>query len=220
MGIREHYDRELKELDEKILAMAQSAAEAVELAMEALAQGDAEKARSVIDGDDAIDRAEHVIEHLCLGLIACQQPVAGDLRKISAAMKAVTDLERLGDAAEDIALLARRRGAEQIPALLEMLCAMGGETAAMLRSAIQAYAEEDLALAARVIEQDDVIDDYFRQVKASLPAYFTAAHPLTDCAIDDLMVAKYLERIGDHAVNLAEWVQFSKTGVHKQQRIV
>lgn len=220
MGIREHYDRELKELDEKILAMAQSAAAAVELAMEALAQGDVEKAQAVIDGDDAIDRAEHAIEHLCLGLIACQQPVAGDLRKISAAMKAVTDLERLGDAAEDIALLARRRGEEQIPALLELLCTMGSETAAMLRSAIRAYAEEDLALAARVIEQDDVIDDYFRQVKASLPAYFTAAHPLTDCAIDDLMVAKYLERIGDHAVNLAEWVQFSKTGVHKQQRIV
>lgn len=220
MGTRDHYDQSLKDLDEKILTMAGHAADAVEAAMDALETSSAETAQAVIDGDDRIDREEHAIEHLCLGLIACQQPVAGDLRKISTAMKVVTDLERLGDAAEDIAEISLRRGNEVIPELLDVLRATGRETVSMIRSAIAAYASEDLNLAAQVIEQDDVIDNYFCQIKTSLANYFAQEHPEIDCAIDYLMVAKYLERIGDHAVNLAEWVQFCKTGIHKHQRIV
>lgn len=220
MGTRDHYDQSLKDLDEKILTMAGHAADAVEAAMDALETSSAETAQAVIDGDDRIDREEHAIEHLCLGLIACQQPVAGDLRKISTAMKVVTDLERLGDAAEDIAEISLRRGNEVIPELLDVLRATGHEAVSMIRSAIAAYASEDLNLAAQVIEQDDVIDNYFCQIKTSLANYFAQEHPEIDCAIDYLMVAKYLERIGDHTVNLAEWVQFCKTGIHKHQRIV
>ena len=220
MGTRDHYDQSLKDLDEKILTMAGHAADAVEAAMDALETSSAETAQAVIDGDDRIDREEHAIEHLCLGLIACQQPVAGDLRKISTAMKVVTDLERLGDAAEDIAEISLRRGNEVIPELLDVLRATGREAVSMIRSAIAAYASEDLNLAAQVIEQDDVIDNYFCQIKTSLANYFAQEHPEIDCAIDYLMVAKYLERIGDHAVNLAEWVQFCKTGIHKHQRSV
>lgn len=220
MVTRDHYDQSLKDLDEKILTMAGHAADAVEAAMDALETSSAETAQAVIDGDDRIDREEHAIEHLCLGLIACQQPVAGDLRKISTAMKVVTDLERLGDAAEDIAEISLRRGNEVIPELLDVLRATGREAVSMIRSAIAAYASEDLNLAAQVIEQDDVIDNYFCQIKTSLANYFAQEHPEIDCAIDYLMVAKYLERIGDHAVNLAEWVQFCKTGIHKHQRIV
>ena len=220
MGTRDHYDQSLKDLDEKILTMAGHAADAVEAAMDALETSSAETAQAVIDGDDRIDREEHAIEHLCLGLIACQQPVAGDLRKISTAMKVVTDLERLGDAAEDIAEISLRRGNEVIPELLDVLRATGREAVSMIRSAIAAYASEDLNLAAQVIEQDDVIDNYFCQIKTSLANYFAQEHPEIDCAIDYLMVAKYLERIGDHTVNLAEWVQFCKTGIHKHQRIV
>lgn len=220
MGTRDNYDQALRDLDEKILTMAGHAADAVESAMDALETSNADQARAVIEGDDRIDREEHAIEHLCLGLIACQQPVASDLRKISTAMKVVTDLERLGDAAEDIAEISLRRGNEVIPELLSVLAATGHEAVDMIRSAIAAYAAEDLTLAAEVIKRDDVIDDHFSQIKASLAKYFAQEHPEIDCAIDYLMVAKYLERIGDHAVNLAEWVQFCKTGIHKHQRIV
>lgn len=220
MGTRDNYDQALRDLDERILSMAGHAADAVEHAMEALETSNIDEAKNVIEGDDRIDREEHAIEHLCLGLIASQQPVASDLRKISTAMKVVTDLERLGDAAEDIAEISQRRGSEVIPELLAVLAATGREAVGMIRSAIAAYAAEDLTLAAKVIQKDDVIDDYFSQIKASLAQYFAQEHPEIDCAIDYLMIAKYLERIGDHAVNLAEWVQFCKTGIHKHQRIV
>lgn len=220
MGTRDTYDQALRDLDDRILAMAGHAADAVERAMNALENSNAEEAQEVVEGDDRIDREEHAIEHLCLGLIACQQPVASDLRKISTAMKVVTDLERLGDAAEDIAEISLRRGSEVIPELLSVLAATGREAVGMIRSAIEAYAAEDLTLAAKVIDKDDIIDNYFCQIKSELAKYFAQAHPEIDCAIDYLMIAKYLERIGDHAVNLAEWVQFCKTGIHKHQRIV
>lgn len=220
MGNRDNYDQSLRDLDDKILAMAGHAADAVERAMGALETSNTEEAEEVIKGDDRIDREEHAIEHLCLGLIACQQPVASDLRKISTAMKVVTDLERMGDAAEDIAEISIRRGNEVIPELLTVLVKTGQEAVSMIRSAITAYAAEDLTLAAEVIDRDDIIDDAFSQIKTALAQYFAQEHPEIDCAIDYLMVAKYLERIGDHAVNLAEWVQFCKTGIHKHQRIV
>ena len=220
MGNRDNYDQSLRDLDDKILTMAGHAADAVERAMGALETSNAAEAEDVIRGDDRIDREEHAIEHLCLGLIACQQPVASDLRKVSTAMKVVTDLERLGDAAEDIAEISIRRGNEVIPELLAVLVKTGHEAVDMIRSAIAAYAAEDLTLAAEVIDRDDVIDEAFSQIKAALAKYFAQEHPEIDCAIDYLMVAKYLERIGDHAVNLAEWVQFCKTGIHKHQRIV
>ena len=207
MGNRDTYDQSLRDLDDKILAMAGHAADAVESAMGALETSNLAAAQAVVEGDDRIDREEHAIEHLCLGLIACQQPVAGDLRKISTAMKVVTDLERLGDAAEDIAEITLRRGNEVIPELLSVLSATGREAVGM-------------TLAAEVIAQDDVVDNYFSEIKQKLTRYFAQEHPEIDCAIDYLMIAKYLERIGDHAVNLAEWVQFCKTGIHKHQRIV
>ena len=220
MGTRDTYDQSLRELDQKILTMAGHAADAVEHAMDALENSNIEEAQAVIAGDDSIDREGHAIEHLCLGLIASQQPVASDLRKVSTAMKVVTDLERLGDAAEDIAELSIRRGSEVIPELLVLLTETGREAVGMIRTAIAAYAAEDMTLAAEVIDRDDVIDEHFSQIKTALAKYFTQEHPEIDCAIDYLMIAKYLERIGDHAVNLAEWVQFSKTGIHKHQRIV
>ena len=220
MGNRDTYDQSLRDLDDKILAMAGHAADAVESAMGALENSNLAAAQAVVEGDDRIDREEHAIEHLCLGLIACQQPVAGDLRKISTAMKVVTDLERLGDAAGDIAEITLRRGNEVIPELLSVLSATGRQAVSMIRSAIAAYASEDLTLAAKVIAQDDVVDNYFSEIKQKLTKYFAQEHPEIDCAIDYLMIAKYLERIGDHAVNLAEWVQFCKTGIHKHQRIV
>ena len=136
MGNRDTYDQSLRDLDDKILAMAGHAADAVESAMGALENSNLAAAQAVVEGDDRIDREEHAIEHLCLGLIACQQPVAGDLRKISTAMKVVTDLERLGDAAEDIAEITLRRGNEVIPELLSVLSATGREAVSMIRSAI------------------------------------------------------------------------------------
>ena len=158
MGTRDTYDQSLRELDQKILTMAGHAADAVEHAMDALENSNSEEAQAVIAGDDSIDREEHAIEHLCLGLIASQQPVASDLRKVSTAMKVVTDLERLGDAAEDIAELSIRRGSEVIPELLVLLTETGREAVGMIRTAIAAYAAEDMTLAAEVIDRDDLVD--------------------------------------------------------------
>lgn len=134
-------------------------------------------------------------------------------------MKVVTDLERLGDAAEVLPRSPCRRGNEVIPELLSVLSATGREAVSMIRSAIAAYASEDLTLAAKVIAQDDVVDNYFSEIKQKLTKYFAQEHPEIDCAIDYLMIAKYLERIGDHAVNIAEWVVYAITGLYKGEEL-
>ena len=219
MGTRDNYDQALRDLDEKILTMAGHAADAVESAMDALETSNAEQARAVIEGDDRIDREEHAIEHLCLGLIACQQPVAGDLRKISTAMKVVTDIERMGDHASDIAeiiphLVTVRR--EGDPAVSQAI-AMGRKAYQMILDAMAALTAEDEVAARRVIAADDAVDYDFNAIKHTLAQEIAADPAKVDAALDLLMVIKYLERIGDHAVNVAEWVQFVRTGRYKDE---
>ena len=216
--MRSRFDEQLAQLERELIEMGALCEESIALAAKSL--GDGSLARQVAPLDTEIDRKERDIESLCLKLLLQQQPVARDLRQISAALKMITDLERIGDQAEDIAEITLRRGNEVIPELLSVLSATGREAVSMIRSAIAAYASEDLTLAAKVIAQDDVVDNYFSEIKQKLTKYFAQEHPEIDCAIDYLMIAKYLERIGDHAVNLAEWVQFCKTGIHKHQRIV
>ena len=187
-----------------------------------LLQLDTMLARSVIARDSEIDSAEHEIEHRCLTLFLRQQPVAGDLRKVSTALKMVTDIERIADQASDIAeitLHLHPEGARTV-GVLDDLYAMGDIALHMVKDAIAAYVQVDLSTAAQVIARDDDCDAMFSRISKEIAAYI-AAHPSdAETALDLFMIDKYLERLGDHAVNIAEWVEFLKTGVHKSRKIV
>ena len=219
---RKVYDAELLQLDTMLARMGHAAGGAIESAMTALRTGDVELARGVIARDSEIDAAEHEIEHRCLTLFLRQQPVAGDLRKVSTALKMVTDIERIADQASDIAeitLHLKTEGAQGV-GVLEDLEKVGAMALRMVKDAIGAYVQVDLSVAAQVIARDDECDAMFRKISGEIAQYI-AAHPdQAETALDLFMISKYLERLGDHAVNVAEWVEFLKTGVHKSRKIV
>lgn len=164
--------------------------------------------------DGEIDQKERSIESLCLKLLLQQQPVARDLRQISAALKMITDMERIGDQADDISeiipFLNGRTGGE-----CEYIAEMARAAIHMVTESIDAYVRRDIVLAHAVIEYDDIVDDLFNKVKQSLIDMIAKNPQDGEFAIDLLMIAKYFERIGDHATNIAEWVEFSVTGMHK-----
>ncbi|MEG0910369.1 MAG: phosphate signaling complex protein PhoU [Ruthenibacterium sp.] len=220
MNARLSFDAELEALSSALITMGALATDAIAKAMDALQTGDGDLARSVMTGDAQIDAMERTIEHQCLTLLLRQQPVAGDLRKISTAIKMITDIERVGDAAADIAEISTYAGIAGIPAALSDIADMAKAAQEMVNDAIDAYVSENLTLAAAVIERDDVVDDYFNKIKMDLAGYIAADAGKIDCAIDYLMITKYLERLGDHAVNICEWVQFYKTGMHKSEKIL
>ena len=218
-SVRKMYDAELLQLDTMLARMGHAAGGAIESAMTALRSGDTELARSVIARDNEIDSAEHEIEHRCLTLFLRQQPVAGDLRRISTAMKIVTDIERIGDHAADIAeiiphLAASRKAGD--PAVSDAI-RMGQKAHKMLLDALAALTGEDEPAAQKVIAADDEVDYDFNAIKRTLAAEIAADPAKVDAALDLLMVIKYLERIGDHAVNLAEWVEFLRTGRYQNE---
>lgn len=189
--------------------------EAIGKATTALKEGNMEQAEKVRIADEEIDRAETDIERLCLRLLLQQQPVARDLRQISAALKMITDMERIGDQASDIAeiiITEDKSEAQDIP----MIIKMSEAASKMVRDSVNAYVEKDLDLARKVMENDDVVDELFEEVKTTLINFIAENKGLQGVeAIDLIMVAKYLERIADHATNIAEWVEFSITGIHK-----
>ena len=189
--------------------------EAIGKATTALKEGSMEQAEKVRIADEEIDQAETDIERLCLGLLLQQQPVARDLRQISAALKMITDMERIGDQASDIAeiiITEDKSEAQDIP----MIIKMSEAASKMVRDSVNAYVEKDLDLARKVMENDDVVDELFEEVKTTLINFIAENKGLQGVeAIDLIMVAKYLERIADHATNIAEWVEFSITGIHK-----
>ena len=222
MSNRTQYENDLAALKTALTEMGQSAADAVEAAMEALCTADAGAAAAVAQGDGRINNMERDIEHRCMTLLLRQQPVAGDLRRISTAMKVVTDIERIADQASDIAeitLHLHPEGARTV-GVLDDLYAMGDIALHMVKDAIAAYVQVDLSTAAQVIARDDECDAMFGRISKEIAAYI-AAHPDdAETALDLFMIDKYLERLGDHAVNIAEWVEFLKTGVHKARKIV
>ena len=222
MSIRKQYDSDLEALRTALVEMGQNAAEAVENALEALCTADTAAAQKIVQGDDRINNMERDIEHRCMALLLRQQPVAGDLRHISTAMKVVTDIERIADQASDIAeitLHLHPDGARTV-GVLDDLYAMGDIALHMVKDAIAAYVQVDLSTAAQVIARDDDCDAMFSRISKEIAAYI-AAHPGdAETALDLFMIDKYLERLGDHAVNIAEWVEFLKTGVHKSRKIV
>ena len=220
-SVRKMYDAELLQLDTMLARMGHAAGGAIESAMTALRTGDTELARSVIARDSEIDSAEHEIEHRCLTLFLRQQPVAGDLRRISTAMKVVTDMERIGDHAADIAeiiphLVTVRK--EGDPAVSQAI-RMGQKAYQMILDALAALTAEDETAARKVIAADDEVDYDFNAIKHTLAREIAADPGKVDAALDLLMVIKYLERIGDHAVNLAEWVEFVRTGCYHNETL-
>jgi len=189
---------------------------AISKVTQALKEGSAGQARVVVAEDEEIDQMEKEIERLCLKLLLQQQPVARDLRRISAALKMITDMERIGDQTSDIAEIIISAKYENVAQDIDLIGAMATGVSTMVRDSVVAYVEKDLELARKVMASDDKIDAYFDEIRDKMIAYIKAEHGEQGNRIFDLiMVTKYLERIGDHATNIAEWVEFSITGVHK-----
>ena len=219
MSIRKQYDTDLESLKNSLTEMGRNSADAVENALEALCVADADAAAAIVKEDARINNMERDIEHRCMTLLLRQQPVAGDLRRISTAMKVVTDIERIGDHAADIAeiiphLVTVRK--EGDPAVSQAI-AMGKKAHQMILDALAALTAEDENAARRVIAADDAVDYDFNAIKHQLAQEIAEDPGKVDAALDLLMVIKYLERIGDHAVNVAEWVQFVRTGRYKDE---
>lgn len=213
--MRNRFDRQLKMLNDELIEMGSMIERAIEQSLVALITQDQEKAREVIAFDGEVDRQEREIESLCMKLLLQQQPVARDLRLISAALKMITDMERIGDQAADIAELAVMMAKKPYERELTQISRMGKETMGMVNSSVDAFVEKDLEKARAVLKHDDVIDRLFDTVKSELISLIREDLENGEQATDLLMVAKYLERIGDHATNIAEWVIYSITGEHR-----
>ena len=212
--MRDLFQEQLNELKRELTVMGASCEEIIALASQALTGWDAELVQKVNTIGGQIDESERTIETICMKLLLRQQPVARDLRQISAAMKMITDMERIGDQAEDIVEIVPYMNAhpdEKYPKIREMAKA----AQSMVTEAVDAYVKQDLSLAKKVMAHDDVVDDYFTQVKKGIIDIIAAEPSQGEYALDLLMIAKYFERIGDHCTNIAEWVEFSVIGIHK-----
>ena len=212
--MRDFFQEQLKELNRELVRMGADCEEIIALASDSLTGWNEELAKNVSVIGARIDEGYRTVENICLKLLLRQQPVARDLRVISAAMKMITDMERIGDQAEDIVDLVprmERRADEKYPKIREMAKA----AKAMVTEAVDAYVKQDLELAYAVMKHDDVVDDYFDRVKKGIIGIIAENPSEGEYALDLLMIAKYFERIGDHCTNIAEWVEFSVTGVHR-----
>jgi len=220
MTTRRQYDDELKDLSAALIKMGTMAIEAVTRSMEALKTFDKQLAKEIIEDDANINSMERDIETMCLKLILKQQPVATDLRKISTAIKMITDIERIGDAASDIAEISQYHDKCDFPELQGEVLMMAENAKEMVADAIDAYVKGDLDLAKKTMRKDDIVDNYFRNIRSELAhRIYKDSHDM-ETVIDYLMITKYLERVGDHAVNICEWVQFYVTGIHINERII
>jgi len=206
------FDMQLNELNNMLQQMGELIVTTIALAAQALIEHDMELAQKVIDGEKEINQIEKDIEALCLKLLLQQQPVASDLRLISSALKMITDLERIGDQAADICDIVIVMGDEPHVVRLETIQEMATATVKMVTESIDAYVTKDLKLAKAVKKYDDVVDGLFDKAKNDLIEMIRSGTPNSEQAIDLLMIAKYFERIGDHARNVAEWVMFSIQG--------
>ena len=212
--MRNRFDEQLEQLHVEIIKMGALCETAISAAAQCLQKEEKELQRQVFSTDAEIDEKEKEIESLCLRLLLHQQPVAGDLRRISAAMKMISDMERIGDQAADIAELAPYIVQKNLSGRVKIVD-MARAAVGMVTDSVEAFVRSDLALAEKVIEEDDAVDALFDQIKEEIIEQIRRQDVDSKVSMDLLMAAKYLERIGDHAVNVAEWVQYSITGVHK-----
>lgn len=212
---RIRFNEQLSELNKEMIQMGGLCESAIDTCVDALLNGDESLAKEVSKREKEIDEKESEVTALCMKMLLHQQPVASDLRQISAALKMVTDLERIGDQADDIGEMicytARHAISEH-----GNIQKMGNATKKMVRDSIDAFVRQDKELAAQVISYDDVVDELFVSIKKSVIDSIDKKSIDGEYASDILMIAKYFERIGDHAVNVAEWVEYSITGVHRK----
>ena len=218
--MRHKFDEELEILNNNLIEMGGLIEDAIESSVEALIKKDINLAQKVIAMDNVTDDKERAIERHCLKLLLQQQPVARDLRLISTALKMITDMERIGDQAADISEITLQLAPQEYIKELEHIPQMAKAAMKMVTDSIDAFVRKDLELAAQVIKDDDIVDDFFNIIKDELLLLIQKNINNGEQAIDFLMIAKYLERIGDHAENIAEWVIFSITGEHKNQKIM
>ena len=214
--MRSRFDEQLALLNRELIEMGSLCEEVIALASRALTEGDRELAAKVAPLDEEIDQKERAIESLCLKLLLQQQPVARDLREISSALKMISDLERIGDQAADIAELTRFVRLPDGPGR-QRIEEMSKAVIRMVTDSVDSFVKRDLELAREVCREDDQVDDLFNQVKKELIGLIAADADSGELWLDLIMVAKYLERIGDHAVNLAEWVEFLRTGRYQNE---
>lgn len=218
VNMRNRFDRQLVQLNNELIEMGGMIEKAISDTVKALVNQDIELASNVIEYDEKIDHQEREIEQLCLKLLLQQQPVAKDLRLISAALKMITDMERIGDHATDISEITIELSKESYIKKLDHIQQMAKETMVMLVQSVEAFVNKDMDKARTVIVHDDVVDDLFNKVKAELIAMIHEDVNAGEQASDLLMAAKYFERIGDHATNISEWVIFSITGQHPDDK--
>lgn len=212
--MRNRFDRQLAELNSDLIQMGSMIEHAIEMAIQALNSMDEDKAAMAIAYDEEINGEEKEIENLCFKLLLQQQPVARDLRVISAALKMITDMERIGDHAADISEVTLHLAKTGYKNNLNHIQKMAAETTYMVVKSIEAYVEKNKEKAKEVIRHDDVVDELFCQARKDVIEIIRQNAELGEPATDLLMIAKYFERIGDHATNIAEWVIFSITGIH------
>lgn len=207
--MRSKFDEQLRQLNNEMTMMSTMIEKAIQDTIEAFFNQDAETAKRIMSEDALVDQEQKKIENICFQLLIQQQPVARDMRTITAAMKMVTDMERIGDQAADIAELTVMLADHPYVLKADNIKQMSAETTIMLLQAIEAYVERDIVKAQAVIDHDDIVDALFLKVKADLIETIRNYPDQGEQAADLLMVNKYLERIGDHATNIGEWVIFS-----------
>lgn len=209
-----HFERQLEELHKHLITLGNLCEKAITLSAESIQMQEQKTAKMVFETDHEIEKKERELESLCMHLLLHQQPVAGDLREISAALGMISDMERIGDQAADIADLSLfiDKTKVRIP---DTISEMAQVTVEMVTESVEAFIKSDLELCRKVIRDDDRVDTAFNQVKEMLADLIYKQNLDAKAGLDLLMTAKYIERIGDHAVNIAEWVEYSITGIHR-----
>ncbi len=217
MSIRARYERELKSVFDSLVLMCRHIESAIEKCIEALVSRDATLAVDVIEEDELVDRLERDIEQSCLKILLMEHPVAGDFREVTAALKMITDLERIGDQARDIAEITMQFGDKEYIKKLEHIPQMAEIATQMVKDGVTAYINRDLELAGSLDRTDDRVDELFNIIMADLIALIKKNPDNAEQAVMFMMITKYLERIGDHAVNIGEWVEYAITGTHPKK---
>ena len=214
--MRNRFDQQLEKLNVELVTMGALCEDALTYAIRALFDRESDMAERAEEAEKQIDQMEREIEAICMRLLLQQQPVARDLRVISSALKMIGDMERIGDQAADIAEIVKYLDEEEVPNLGH-LREMSDFAAGMVTASINSFVRQDLNLAKKVILDDDVVDGYFEKVKEALIGLIAEGDRDGAFLLDILMIAKYIERIGDHATNIAEWVVYSITGEHPEE---
>ena len=214
--MRNRFDQQLEKLNVELVTMGALCEDALTYAIRALFDRESDMAERAEEAEKQIDQMEREIEAICMRLLLQQQPVARDLRVISSALKMIGDMERIGDQAADIAEIVKYLDEEEVPNLGN-LREMSDFAAGMVTASINSFVRQDLDLARKVILDDDVVDGYFEKVKEALIGLITEGDRDGAFLLDILMIAKYIERVGDHATNIAEWVVYSITGQHPEE---